>query len=519
MKKEISSTDKMDKIMEKLSFIPTPLLKIIEKFLRKLPSVEKEINQQTQSVISGLEKELKPYSTKFELYLKLPKTGVNQEEILKTIENITSTENSRWEDGFVSGAVYHGDAKHIEFMNKVYALQSQSNPLHSDLFPSASKFESEIVSMTANMLGADKTEDDICGTVTSGGTESILLAMKTYRDWARKTKGITRPEIVVPITAHAAFDKASEYFGIKIIRTKVDGNFKADIASIKRVANRNTIVIVGSAISFPHGVVDPIRELSEYAQKRNIGFHVDACLGGFVLPWAKQLGYDVPDFDFSLPGVTSISVDTHKFGYTAKGTSVILYRGKSLRKFQFYTITDWPGGMYFSPTFAGSRSGALSAVCWATLISIGKEGYLDAVSRILLSAKEIKKVINEIPELNILGDPLWVIAFTSDSIDIYQVMEQMTQKGWNLNGLYKPACVHICTTLRHTQPGVIKRFETDLIDSVEWVKNNPNEKTGMAPVYGLAANLPLRSIVDDILIEYLNVYYQVDPNKKLDNND
>jgi len=518
MNKEISSRNKMDKIMDKLNFIPTPFLKIIEKLLRKLPTIEREIKQQTQSVISRLEKELKPYLSKFETYSEIPDVGINQNKILKTIEDITHKEESKWKEGFVSGAVYHGDAEHIDFMNKVYALQSQSNPLHSDIFPSASKFESEIVSMTANMLGAEKTKDNICGTVTSGGTESILLAMKTYRDWVKKTKGITHPEMVVPISAHAAFDKASEYFGIKIIRTKVDGNYKADIASIKRATNRNTIVIVGSAISFPHGVIDPIMELSKYALKRNIGFHVDACLGGYVLPWAKQLGYDVPNFDFSLPGVTSISVDTHKFGYTAKGTSVILYRGKALRKFQFYTITDWPGGMYFSPTFAGSRSGALSAVCWATLISIGKAGYLDAVGRILDTAKEIKKVLQEIPELYILGDPLWVIAFASDSLDIYQVMEQMTQKGWNLNGLYKPACIHICTTLRHTQPDVIQRFNNDLKKSVEWVKEHPNEKTGMAPVYGLAANLPLRSIVDDILIEYLNVYYQVE-HKIMDDND
>tara|TARA_Y100000034_G_scaffold105311_1_gene132551 strand:- start:8254 stop:9780 length:1527 start_codon:yes stop_codon:yes gene_type:complete len=504
----------MEKIMNRLAFFPAPIFKKIEKLLRNLSSVEKEINKQTDSVISGLKKELKPYSKTFETYSALPEIGVKNDDILKIIGDISSKEESRWKDGFVSGAVYHGDPDHIEFMNKVYALQSQSNPLHSDLFPSASKFESEIVSMTAEILGSNKTPDEICGTVNSGGTESILLAMKTYRDWAKKTKGITRPEMVVPITAHAAFDKAGEYFGIKIIRTEVDENFKADIKSIKKATSRNTIVIVGSAISFPHGVIDPIQELSEFSHRRDIGFHVDACLGGYVLPWAKQLGYNVPDFDFVLPGVTSISVDTHKFGYTAKGTSVILYRGRELRKFQFYTITDWPGGMYFSPTFAGSRAGALSAVCWATLISIGKKGYLDSVSKILASAKEIKQGIEEVPELKILGDPLWVIAFASDELDIYQVMEQMTQKGWNLNGLYKPACIHICVTLRHTQNGVTKRFANDLKESVEWVKENPDEKSGMAPVYGMAANVPLRSIIDDILIEYMDVYYQIDDDKK-----
>ena len=510
MNKKTNYKKKMEKGMKLIAFFPRPIIKIIEKLLRKSFTVQKVINKQSESIISDLRKSLKPYSGKLVAYSKLPEKGIKQNKVLQIIKNISSDEEFKWKNGYVSGAVYHGDIKHIEFMNKVYALQSQSNPLHSDLFPSSSKFESEIVSMTAEMLGSNKTDDEICGTVTSGGTESILLAMKTYRDKARKIKNITKPEIIVPITAHAAFNKAAEYFGIKIIRTKIDKNYKADIGEVKKMISSNTIAIIGSAVSFPHGIIDPIEKLSDIAQQHNIGFHVDACLGGYVLPWAKELGYSVPNFDFVLPGVTSISVDTHKFGYTAKGTSVILYRGKDLRKFQFYTITDWPGGLYFSPTFAGSRAGALSAICWAVLISIGKQGYRDSVSKILKSAKEIKQGINRIPELKILGNPLWVIAFTSNSLNIYQIMEYMTQRGWNLNALYKPKCIHICVTLRHTKNGVVKRFIDDLQQSIQCVKKNPKEETGMAPVYGMTANLPLRGILDDILVEYLDMYYHVD---------
>ena len=418
-------------------------------------------------------------------------------------------EEKRWKDGLVSGAVYHGDSEHIKFLNEVYALQSQSNPLHSDLFPSASKFESEIVSMTAQMLGADKTDDEVCGVVTSGGTESILLAMKTYRDRAREVNGIRRPNIVIPVTAHAAFDKAGEYFNIKVKRVPIDNNYQANVNAVRKAANGNTICIVGSAPNFPHGIVDPINEMSEIARERGICFHVDACLGGFVLPWAEKLGYPVTEFDFRLPGVTSISADTHKFGYASKGTSVILYRSTELRHYQYYTIADWPGGLYFSPTFAGSRPGALSAACWATLLSMGENGYLDSVKKIMVTAEVIKKGIREISELKLMGEPLWVIAFESKNLDIYKVMDQMTHEGWNLNGLHKPACVHICITLRHTQAGVAERFLSDLKDAVTHVKTHPTESGGMAPVYGMAATLPFRGVIRDFLKRYLDLYYKV----------
>ncbi|MBC8256981.1 MAG: aminotransferase class V-fold PLP-dependent enzyme [Candidatus Marinimicrobia bacterium] len=499
----------MDQMINKVKWMPQGLIRFLEKWLRKLPSVKKEIESQTVSMVDDLKSMVKPYTGKFQSYSKLPESGIDRNEILNELKKITSLEEKRWKEGLVSGAVYHGDSEHIKFLNEVYALQSQSNPLHSDLFPSASKFESEIVSMTAQMLSADKTNDEVCGVVTSGGTESILLAMKTYRDRAKEVNGIRRPNIVIPVTAHAAFDKAGEYFKIKVKRVPVDKNFQADINAVRKAANGNTICIVGSAPNFPQGTIDPIGEMSEIARERGICFHVDACLGGFVLPWAEKLGYPVPEFDFRLPGVTSISADTHKFGYAAKGTSVILYRTPELRRYQYYTISDWPGGLYFSPTFAGSRPGALSATCWATMLSLGEDGYRDSVKKILEAAEIIKRGISEISGLKLMGDPLWVIAFKSNEIDIYKVMDQMTHKGWNLNGLHKPACVHICITLRHTQVGVAHRFLSDLKDSVDYVKENPSETGGMAPVYGMAASLPFRGVIRDFLKRYLDMYYKV----------
>ncbi len=365
-------------------------------------------------IIAELQRSIKPYREEFESFARLPQVGRARDEILAEMEDFYAREEHKWRDGYVSGAVYHGGQEHIDFQNQIYAINSQTNPLHFDVWPSGVKFEAEIVSMTANMLNADKAGDEIVGTVTSGGTESILLAMKTYRDRGRAEKGITEPEMIVPTTAHAAFDKASQYFNIKMVRIPVGEDFRADVQATEAAITPNTVVIVGSAPPFPHGIIDPIEELSELARAHGIGFHTDACLGGFVLPWAEKLGYPVPPFDFRLPGVTSMSADTHKYGYAAKGTSVVLYRGRALRHYQFYTTTEWPGGLYFSPTLAGSRPGALSAACWAAMISTGEQGYLEATRRILNSADAIKAGIRNIPELRLLGDPLFVIAFASD---------------------------------------------------------------------------------------------------------
>jgi len=484
-----------------------------EKTLKAIPGVSQRIEKEYDGMMADLESSVKPYKGKFPAFTQIPEMGRARADILRDMQAMRDREEETWKDGFVSGAVYHGDESHIEFLNQVYAINSQSNPLHADVWPSATKFEAEIVAMTAHMLGGDGasttlSEQDVHGTVSSGGTESIMLAMKTYRDWARETKGITQPEMIVPVTAHAAFDKASQYFNIKTVHIPIDANFRADVNAARKAVNKNTIVIVGSAPSFPHGAIDPIEELSELAREHGIGFHTDACLGGFVLPWAERLGYPVPKFDFRLPGVTSMSADTHKYGYAAKGTSVVLYRGLELLHHQYYTAADWPGGLYFSPTFAGSRPGALSAACWAALTSIGEQGYLDATKRILETAAQVKEGIRQIPELRVLGDPLFVIAFASDSMDVYKALDFMSHKKWSLNGLHKPTCVHLCVTLRHTQPGVAERFLADLREAVEHVRAHPEEKGTMAPVYGMASTIPMRGLVSDMLKKYLDLIFK-----------
>jgi sphinganine-1-phosphate aldolase len=500
--------DLMDFVMNRLGWLDPRILSWLEKRLRSVPAVEERVQREYDGIMEALEASAKPYRGDFPTFTRIPEFGLDRQEIIGQMEEIRSREMERWKDGYASGAVYHGDDEHLAFLSRVYAIHSQVNPLHADLWPSASKFEAEIVAMTAGMLGADRTADEIVGTVSSGGTESILLAMKAYRDWARDRKGIRQPEMVIPTTAHAAFEKAAQYFDIMLVRVPVGPDFKADVAATEASITGSTAVLVGSAPAFPHGTIDPIEELSELARQRGIGFHTDACLGGFVLPWAEKLGYDVPPFDFRLPGVTSMSADTHKYGYAAKGTSVVLYRGRELRHYQYYTATDWPGGMYYSPTFAGSRPGALSAVCWAAMVAMGESGYLEAARKILETAATIKQGIGAIPELYVLGDSLFDVAFTSDTLDIYRVMDAMTRKRWSLNGLHKPPALHLCVALPQTQPGVAERFLDDLRSAVEFVKAHPDEEGGMAPVYGMAATMPLRGLVSDMLKRYMDLLYK-----------
>ena len=472
---------------------------------QRIPAVRRMVDAEYTKMLGDVGKGLRPYRETLVTHKVLPLAGRDRTSVLEDMRMMAAKEKPQWSEGQVSGAVYQGDDAHGEFLAEVYSLHQHTNPLHADIWPSMGKYEAEIIAMTSHMLHGG---EDVVGAVSSGGTESILLAMKAYRDRAKAERGITSPEMVVPSTAHAAFDKAAEYFNIKMVHVPVKADCRADVDEMRHAMSRNTVVVVGSAPAFPHGVVDPIEELSEMARSRGVGFHSDACLGGFVLPFAERLGASVTAFDFRLPGVTSMSADTHKYGYASKGTSVVLYRGAELRRYQYFVTTEWPGGLYFSPTFAGSRPGALVAAAWASLVTMGEKGYLEATRQILDAAGRIKKEIESIPQLRILGDPLWVIAFASEGVDVWQVMDYMHQRGWVLNGLHKPACVHIAVTPRHAQEGVTERFGKDLRWAVDQALKNPENRTGMAPTYGLASSLPVRGAVRDLLTRYIDLLYE-----------
>ncbi|KAK1553069.1 hypothetical protein Q3G72_028290 [Acer saccharum] len=469
--------------------------------IKLVPGVKSYIDAEKQKVVDQMQSGGK--SKRESWRTELPRVGLGAE----VIENMKEEKRKDvlWQ-GKCSGTVYIGGSEsegHFALINEACSMFAHTNPLHLDVFQSVARFEAEVVAMTAALLGNKEKASggQVCGNMTSGGTESILLAMKSSRDYMRYKKGITKPEMIIPESAHSAYDKASQYFNIKLWRVPVSKNYLADVKAIRRYISRNTILIVGSAPGFPHGIIDPIEELGELALSYGICLHVDLCLGGFVLPFARTLGYPIPPFDFCVPGVTSISVDVHKYGLAPKGTSVVLYRNHDIRKHQFVAVTEWSGGLYVSPTIAGSRPGGLIAGAWAAMMSLGQEGYLEYTKAIMEVSKSLQKGIKEIPELFIIGRPdMTIVAFGSDAFDIFEVNDIMSSKGWHLNALQRPNSLHICVTLQHVP--VVDDFLRDLKESVETVKANPGPiKGGLAPIYGAAGKMPDRGMVQELLVK------------------
>uniref|UniRef100_A0A8C7SFR2 sphinganine-1-phosphate aldolase n=1 Tax=Oncorhynchus mykiss TaxID=8022 RepID=A0A8C7SFR2_ONCMY len=391
----------------------------------------------------------------------------------------------------------------------VYGDFAWSNPLHPDLFPGVRKMEAEIVRMACTLFNGGPNS---CGTVTSGGTESILMACKAYRDMAYE-RGVKHPEIVAPVSVHAAFDKAANYFGMKLVHIPLDKKtLKVDVKAMRRAINKNTAMLVCSAPQFPHGIIDPIEEVGKLAVKYNLPLHVDACLGGFLIVFMDKANYPLAPFDFRVKGVTSISADTHKYGFAPKGSSVILYSDKKYRHYQYFVAPDWQGGIYASPSVAGSRPGGIIAACWATMMYMGEDGYIKTTKKIIDTARTIKTEIRKINGVFVFGDPeVSVVAIGSDVFDIFRLSNALTSKGWNLNTLQYPSSIHICCTVLHTQEGVAKQFISEVKEQVALILKNPNEKTtGMGAIYGMAQSIPDRSMVTEISCGFLDCLYSTE---------
>ncbi|RXW20269.1 hypothetical protein EST38_g5579 [Candolleomyces aberdarensis] len=452
----------------------------VVRLVLRLPSMQKKVTTEMSKARLDIENKLVPKGPNVTRHLTIPEEGKSLEWILAEMEKMDLELNGQkgiWNEGKLSGAVYHGGEDLQKIITAAYDRYCVSNPLHPDVFPAVRKMEAEIVAMVLKIYNAPATG---VGVVTSGGTESIIMALKTYRDWARKTKGITEPEMILPASAHAAFDKGAAYFNIKVHTIPVDRfTRKVDLKHVKRAINPNTILLVGSAINYPDGAEDDIAGLSALADKYGLGLHVDCCLGSFIVAFLEPAGlangdakgkYKLSPFDFRLKGVTSISCDTHKYGFAPKGTSVIMYRTPELRRFQYYINPGWTGGLYASPGLSGSRSliylsidhfhytspGALIAGTWAVMQHIGYQGYLESCKNIVLATRKIADTItSDIPELYVLGDPpASVVAFASKhpKVDVLEVGDGMSRRGWHLAGIYNPKAVHIAVTVCWTPP-------------------------------------------------------------------
>ncbi|XP_011483083.1 sphingosine-1-phosphate lyase 1 isoform X3 [Oryzias latipes] len=479
------------------------------RLIRKIPFVGVSIQRQLNKALDDMSHSLCTLKEGMTYTTKLPPKGLSQGQVMDKIKEYQTLNDVQWEKGRVSGAVYWGDETLTKLLVKVYGDFAWSNPLHPDIFPGVRKMEAEVVRMSCSLFNGGP---DSCGTVTSGGTESILMACKAYRDMAYE-RGVKHPEILAPVSVHAAFDKAANYFGMKLVHIPLDkSSMKVDVKAMKSAISRNTAMLVCSAPQFPHGVIDPVEEVAKLAVRYNLPLHVDACLGGFLIVFMAKAGYPIAPFDFKVKGVTSISADTHKYGYAPKGSSVVLYSEKKYRQYQYFVAPDWQGGIYASPSIAGSRPGGIIAACWATMMHMGENGYVDATRKIISTARRIRTGIRKIKGVFVFGDPeVSVVAIGSDHFDIFRLSNALTAKGWNLNTLQFPSSIHICCTLLHTQPGVAERFVQDVRDQVAVIMKNPKEKTtGMGAIYGMAQSIPDRSMVTEISRGFLDCLYSTE---------
>lgn len=426
-----------------------------------------------------------PYAERFPVARGLLSEGRDPAVILSELAEMAHEEDATWENGKVSGSMYCGDHDHYDFMNEAYALYSHMNALQRDVCPSATRFEGEIIAMGLDLMHASEvTGATPGGLVSSGGSGSILHSMLAYREHGAKHRGITGGNIIKPETAHPAFDKACHLLGIELRVVPVGEDTRVDPAEMAKLIDDKTLALVGSAGNYGYGTIDPIDELSALALEHGIGLHVDGCLGGFILPFGEMLGFPIPAFDFRLPGVTTISADTHKYGYGLKGTSLLLFRDITYRNSQYFFMSDWSGGKYCSPGIDGSRSSGLLAATWAAMVKIGKQGYLDYAQRIFDTSYAMQDAVRSHPELRILGTPSFLFAFTSDDLDIYLINDALKARGWRMNGLQYPDAIHMCVTRPQTQPGVVEAWEQALDEAVQYAKDHTGEAASSGAIYG-----------------------------------
>jgi sphinganine-1-phosphate aldolase len=439
--------------------------------------------------------------------IEFPEKGLPREELLSTLRSLKSGD-SDWKHGRMFSLIFNAGEDVASVTEEAYTMFVVENGLSPFAFPSLLKMETEVASMMTNLFHGDA---DTVGNMTSGGSESIMVAVKAAREYARARKPhITQPELLMPLSAHPAFNKAAHYLGLRTVIVPTDRKtLAADVAAMRQAITKNTIMMVGSAPSYPHGIIDTVEDLAQLAAENDIWMHTDACVGGLVLPFVKKLGYPIPTFDFQIPGVCSISADIHKYGFTPKGASVILYRNPELRQHQIFAYADWPGGVYATPNVSGSRPGGPIASSWAALKYLGMEGYMNLARKSMEATKGLLEGIAAIPELYVLGKPpATVFAIGSDTLNVFALGEKMKEYRWYIDSQHLPPCLHMTITPIHAT--IVEPFLADLRAAVKEVaKLKPEDITGEAAMYGMIGSMPDRSMAKDLAVQYMNDLYRV----------
>jgi len=379
----------------------------------------------------------------------------------------------KWANGRTFGMVYDGGPSVHEVAEQAARLYLHENALNTQAFPSLAVIQREVVGWTGNLLNDHHVGDgQASGFLTSGGTESILCGVLAAREQAALERGITEPEIVLAESAHAAFHKAAHNFGLRTRKAPVRADWSADVDAMAAMVGPNTALVVGSAPQYPQGVQDDIPAIAALAESVGANCHVDACMGGFVLPFAERLGRHVDPWDFRVPGVTTISADIHKLGYAPKGVSVILHRSKESRKYQTFVFGDWLGGFYASPNMQGTRSGLPMACAWAVMSHLGIDGYVELTRQTLLNADRMRSGIMAIDELRVLGDGRFhLVAMAAEDgcdLDLFALGDALLARGWYHDRQQPPDNLH--STVSNTNTGVIDDYLTDLAECVDEVR-------------------------------------------------
>jgi Glutamate decarboxylase and related PLP-dependent proteins len=388
--------------------------------------------------------------------MEMPQQGRTVDDVLAELESMRA-HDARWQDGRTFGMVYDGGPSVHEVAERAATMYLHENALNLNAFPSLKRIQSEAVAWTASLLHGPETA---AGFLTSGGTESIQCAVLAARERGRAERGIRNGRIVVAESAHAAFHKSAHMFDMPIVTVPVRDDYTADVDAMADAVDDQTVLVVGSAPQYPQGVVDPIPEIAALAASVGANCHVDACMGGFVLPFAEMLGRDVPPWDFRVDGVHSISADIHKLGYAPKGVSVILHRTKELRRYQTWVFDGWLGGFYGSPNLQGTRSGLPMAAAWAVMQHLGIDGYVELTRQTLQNADHMREGIAAIDGLRVLGaGNLHLVAMTSDPaasgepIDVFALGDALLWRGWHHDRQGPPDSLH--STVSNSNTGVI----------------------------------------------------------------
>lgn len=396
--------------------------------------------------------------------MPLPSNGTPASEVLAALAELKAGDRD-WRAGRVFSLVYSaGDEVH-ELLEAASALYLSENALNTEVFPSLRRIQADILGAVAGLLGG---VEGLAGVTTSGGTESILMAVKAAREWGRAERGIEQPSMVLADSAHAAFAKASHYFGVRSIRVPVGDDFRADVGAMADAVEDDTVLVVASAPSYPQGVIDPVPELAALASERGVLCHVDACMGGFVLPFLERLGHVDRPWDFRVPGVTSISADVHKYGYAPKGVSTVTYRTRELRRYQTFVFDGWLGGAYGSPAMAGTRPAGPLAAAWAVLHHLGEEGYLRLAGAAWGAARTLEAGVRAVPGLAVRGEPdATLVAFGAEdpaALDVFAVADVLGARGWYLDRQTPPDSLHATVTAGHAES--VDELVVDLAEAV-----------------------------------------------------